>query len=129
LASQSQAKFFCQQNSPEIDQMQRHTTEHQLPQEVAPPELSFEHQWYLYKSLHMTWYSTAHEQRRVWSRVGCETRTCVMRAKRVQLPHSFASIAVHMCYTRTFVRGEDSGIQNTRQPCLYLQLQLRLKEA
>jgi len=58
-------------------------------------------------------YSTTHEQRRVWSRVGCETRTCVMRAKRVQLP--LASIAVHVCYTCTFARGEDSEIQNTRQ--------------
>jgi len=52
-------------------------------------------------------YSTAHEQRRVWSRVGFETRTCVMRAKRVQLPHSLMSIAVHVCYTCTFARGED----------------------
>jgi len=58
---------------------------------------------------------------RATSRVGCETRTCVMRAKRVQLPHSLASIAFHVCYTRTFARGEDSGIQNTRQPFLYFR--------
>jgi len=61
---------------------------------------------YSYTTTKVT-YSTTHEQRRVWSRVGCETRTCVMRAKHVQLPHSLVSIAVHVCYTRTFARGED----------------------
>jgi len=59
------------------------------------------------KGLVYATYSTAHEQRRVWSRLGCETRTCVMCTKRVQLPHSLVIIAVHVCYTRTFARGED----------------------